>query len=71
MSAEPEKSKEQLEEEFFRTMIWQFSQRPTGFYNQLSLIKEKLESLNTNLENSSNSSEHLAKVPLKNSQYLA
>lgn len=60
MAEELEKSKEELEKEFFRTMIWQFRQRPTGFYNQLGLIKEKLETLNTNLESSSKSSEHLA-----------
>lgn len=60
MAEEPEKTKEELESEFFRTMIWQFSQRPTGFYNQLGLIKEKLEALNSNLEKSSESSEHLA-----------
>lgn len=62
MTDEPEKSKEELELEYLRTMIWQFSQQPTGFYNQLGLIKEKLQTLNVNLEQSSNSSEHLAKA---------
>ena len=57
---EQEKTREEIEKDFFKVMIWYFRERPTGFYNQLSLIKEKLETLNTSLEHSSNSSEKLA-----------
>ena len=57
---EDEKTKEELEKEFFRVLTWYFQERPTGFYQQLGHINGKLGVLNTKLEESSSSSEHLA-----------
>jgi len=55
-----EKTKEEVEKEYYQTMIWYFQERPTGFYKQLGFIKENLEALNTSIEHSSASSEKLA-----------
>lgn len=55
------KSRDELEREFFETLTKYFSERwwPTGFFNTVGGIKTQLEKLNSNLEASSQASDRL------------
>ena len=47
---ERESQSEDLQQKFYRTLIWYFEERPTGFYAQLGQVKDELGRLNERLE---------------------
>lgn len=51
-----------LERKFYQTMIWYFELRPTGFYNQLGLLKDQLIDLNQHLRESGTASDAVARA---------
>ena len=55
-------SRDELEEKYFRTMIWYFSEKkdPTGFFYTIGSIRDEIKVLNGNLKNASHSSTKLA-----------
>jgi hypothetical protein len=64
MTQEHEKPKEALEKDFYKTLTEYFSVRetPTGFFNTVGGIRDHLETLNKNLEQSNKSSTKLSKA---------
>lgn len=64
MTDEEGKSKEELEKKFYETLTNYFSVRsvPTGFFNAVGAIRDHLDTLNKNLEESSKSSTKLSEA---------
>lgn len=62
MEGGEKKSLEELQKEFYETLTKYFSVRytPTGFFNTIGKISERLEQLNNNIKESSESSTKLA-----------
>ncbi|MBU4321236.1 MAG: hypothetical protein KJ739_09145 [Nitrospinae bacterium] len=62
MEGGEKKSLEELQKEFYETLTKYFSVRymPTGFFNTIGKISERLEQLNNNIIESSESSTNLA-----------
>ena len=57
-----EKTLEEIQTEFYKTLSWYFSQKtmPTGFFKTVGAIKDNLSELNVNIKESNESSMKLA-----------
>jgi predicted RNase H-like nuclease (RuvC/YqgF family) len=60
----PEESLEEIKTKFYRTLSWYFSEKstPTGLYRTLGMIPAKIEELNKNLKEASESSDRLTQA---------
>jgi hypothetical protein len=60
MSTEGNETLEELKRQYYKALTWYHSQIPTGFYNQVGMIKDQLEVLNKNMKDAGEASGKLA-----------
>lgn len=60
MSTEETETLEEVQRQYYKALTWYHSQIPTGFYNQVGMIKDQLEVLNKNMKDAGEGSGKLA-----------